>query len=160
MNDSHATVVTKYFAKITILFLQCSHCTPLRSYTYGCQTWNPETSYCLQTLCTAYLIESAKSPGLVPLGRTRKLPYRPCLMSKFRAWVEVTCMWNHLQENGWLCTITISYPSNFTYPTRPNQPNELIAFQWFTRSCVIDPRCTRLGLVCETKASLPSSGHI
>ena len=23
MNDSHATVVTKYFAKITILFLQC-----------------------------------------------------------------------------------------------------------------------------------------
>ena len=23
MNDSHETVVTKYFAKITILFLQC-----------------------------------------------------------------------------------------------------------------------------------------
>ena len=23
MNDSHATVVTKYFAKITILFLEC-----------------------------------------------------------------------------------------------------------------------------------------
>lgn len=81
-------------------------------------------------------------------------------MSRFRAWVEVTCGWNHLQENGWLCTITISCPSNFTHPTRPNQPNELIAFPWFTHSCVTDPRCTWLGLAWETNASLPSSGHI
>ena len=47
MNDSHATVVTKYFAKITILFLQC---TLLRGFS-TCTTNN--TPWAKKATCTA-----------------------------------------------------------------------------------------------------------
>ena len=38
MNDTHATVVTKYFAKITILFLQCD---PITASTRGSSPTRP-----------------------------------------------------------------------------------------------------------------------
>ena len=94
-------------SNITSLFLHIGLHTRRKKWVRGCAGDN------------AYLTDSVKSPGLLLLGRARKLPSNPLSTSNVSASKPLTLGWNHLQEEDMQSSEKPAQEKKGTFSARP-----------------------------------------
>ena len=93
-------ITSSRFSFTSNWFLSCLHQIPLQHKHHILQLQKQLTLHTIMTwwIFSPFLTERTKSPGLLRLPRTRKLPSFPLSISIFSAALPLICPWNHLQK--------------------------------------------------------------